>query len=140
MKQLVAIQRLAVLWITSCFRTSPTGGTEALAGLLPMHILLKRLAACSCTHTATLGHFHPIRVLLEPAQMGSAPLVPLGLGGLSPAVKCQLISPTKDALVECAEFTEMFQALHPEMEPGHWVLDLFPDCIVQHLAPKMNDD
>jgi len=58
-KGLLAIQHLVVLWITGCFQTSPTGGTEALAGLVPMHILLKRLAACSCARTATPGPLTP---------------------------------------------------------------------------------
>ena len=112
----------------------------ALAGLMPMHILLKRLAACSCARTATLGHSHPVRALLEPAQAGSAPPVPLGLGGLSLAVKHQLLSPAKDMLAECAEFTETFQVSHPEVQPGNRLLDLFPDRLVRHLAPKMSDD
>jgi len=139
-KGLSAVQRLAALWITGCFRTSPTGGTEALAGLVPMHILLKRLVARSCARTATLGHSHPVRALLEPAQIGSAPPVPLGLAGLSTALKRRLISPAKDAQAACAEFTATFQALHPEMEPGNRLLDLFPECIVRHLSPRMSDD
>jgi len=40
-KQLVAVQCLVALWITGCFQMFSTGGTEALAGLLPMHLLLK---------------------------------------------------------------------------------------------------
>jgi len=60
-KGLSAIQRLAALWINQLvFRTSPTGGMEVLVGMVPMHILLKRLAAHSCTCMATLGHSHPI--------------------------------------------------------------------------------
>ena len=43
-------------------------------------------------------------------------------------------------LAECAEFTETFQALHPEVELGNRVLDLFPDRIIWHLTPKMSDD
>jgi len=134
------VQHLGALWIAGCFHTSPTRGTDALAGLLLMHILLKRLAVRSCTRTATLGHSHPIQALLEMAQMGSAPLVPLGLGDLSLAVKCQLLSPAKDALAEYAAFTEEFQALHPETQPGNRVLDIFQDCITCHLAPRMSDD
>ena len=139
-KQLSVVQCLAVLWITGCFQTSPTGGTEALAGLLPIHILLKRLVEHSCTHMATLGHSHPVRAVLEAPMMGSAPAVPLGLGGLSPSVKCRLISPAKDAVAGCAEFTEMFQALHPEAEPRNRVVDLFFAYIVHHLTPRMSDD
>lgn len=62
--------------------------------------------------------------------MGSAPLASLGLGDLSPAVKHRLISPAKDALAECAEFMEMFQASYPEMQPCDRVLDVFPDRIL----------
>ena len=115
-------------------------GTEALAGLLPMHILLKRLVAHSCARMATLGHSHPVRAVLKLGLVGSAPLVPLGLGSLSPVIKCWLISPAKNVIAECAEFTETFQALHPETEPGNRVLDLFPDHILWHLAPKMSND
>ena len=139
-KGLSAVQHLAALWITGCFRTSPTGGTEALAGLVPMHILLKSLVAHSCARTATLGHSHPVRALLEPAQMGSAPPVPLGLGGLSTAIKRYLLSPAKNTQAACAEFTETFQALHPETEPGNRLLDKFLDRIVRHLSPRMSDD
>ncbi|CAA7270795.1 unnamed protein product [Cyclocybe aegerita] len=40
MNQLKRMQRKAALWITGAFRTSPSGGLEALAGLIPG--LLKR--------------------------------------------------------------------------------------------------
>jgi len=60
--------------------------------------------------------------------------------GLSPAVKHQLISPAKDVLVECAAFTETFQASHPEVQPGNRLLDIFLEHMVWHLAPKMSDD
>jgi len=139
-KQLSAVQHLVALWITGCFWTTLTGGTEALVGLLPMHILLKRLAECSCTPMATLAHSHPVRTVLELSLVGSAPAVPLGLGSLSLAVKCQLISPAKDAVVRCVEFMEMFQVLHPEAELDNRVVDLFPDRLVRHLTPKMSDD
>jgi len=103
---------------------------EALAGLLPMHILLKRLVERSCACTATLGHSHPIRTVLELSMAGLAPTVPLGLGSLSLAIKCQLLSPAKDTVAGCVEFTETFQVLHPEVEPGSRVVDLFPDHII----------
>jgi len=48
--------------------------------------------------------------------------------------------PAKDAQAACAEFTETFQALHPETEPGNRLLDLFPERIVRHLSPRMSDD
>jgi len=139
-KQLATVQCLVVLWIMGCFKTSPVSGMEALAGLLPMHILLKRLVECSCAHTATLGHSRPVWVILGDPWTGSTPLAPSGLGELSITVKCHLVSPVKDTIKGCAEFMEKFQALHPEAEPANRVVDIFPTCIVQHLTPKMSDN
>jgi len=79
-------------------------------------------------------------VVLGDPWTGSTPLAPLGLGELSLAVKCHLVSPVKNTVVGCAEFTERFQALHPEAEPGNGVVYIFPSHIVWHLAPKMSDD
>jgi len=38
------MQRKAALWILGAFHTSPTGGIKALAGLIPIHLHLKKLA------------------------------------------------------------------------------------------------
>jgi len=43
-------------------------------------------------------------------------------------------------LAACAEFTETFQASHPELQLGNRLLDLFPDRVVSHLSPRMSDD
>ena len=134
------MQCLVVLWITGCFCTLLTGRTEAPVGLLPMHILLKHLAECSCTHMATLGYSHFVQAVLDALWVGSTPVVPLGLRNLSPSVKHWLISPVKDAVTRCVEFTETFQVLHPEVEPGNRVMDVFHDRIIHHLAPKMSND
>ncbi|CAA7270665.1 unnamed protein product [Cyclocybe aegerita] len=42
--QLKQMQCKAALWIMGAFHTSPTGGLEALAGLIPIHLMLKKLA------------------------------------------------------------------------------------------------
>ena len=39
---LAAMQCKAALWILGAFRTSPTGGLEALAGLIPIQLHLKK--------------------------------------------------------------------------------------------------
>ncbi|CAA7267360.1 unnamed protein product [Cyclocybe aegerita] len=40
--QLKWMQQKAALWITGAFRTSPTGGLEALAGIISVHLMLKK--------------------------------------------------------------------------------------------------
>ncbi|CAA7263217.1 unnamed protein product [Cyclocybe aegerita] len=64
MNQLKRMQRKAALWITGAFHTSPTGGLEALAGLIPVHIMLKKLATCTVYRVATLSDTHPLRSMM----------------------------------------------------------------------------
>ena len=54
MSLLVAMQRKAALWILGVFCTSPTGRIEALAGLIPIQLHLKKLVKRFCLQTATL--------------------------------------------------------------------------------------
>jgi len=54
MSLLAAMQRKAALWILGAFCTSPTGGLEALAGLIPIHLHLKKLVKRSCLRATTL--------------------------------------------------------------------------------------
>jgi len=57
---LATMQRKAALWILGAFRTSPTGGIEALAGLIPIHLHLKKLAKRSCLRAAMLPSQHTL--------------------------------------------------------------------------------
>ena len=43
MSLLTAMQYKAAYWILGVFYTSPTGGIEALADLIPIHLHLKKL-------------------------------------------------------------------------------------------------
>jgi len=72
--------------------------------------------------------------------MGSTQPVSLSMAGLSPAVVCHLMSPAKNALMECMEFLETFHVLHPEGEPGNRVVDLYLHHIVHHLSPWISDN
>jgi len=62
---LAAMQHKAALWILGAFRTLPTGGIEALAGLIPIHLHLKKLVKWSCFWTATLPSQHTLISLLS---------------------------------------------------------------------------
>ena len=47
------------------FYTSPTGGIEALAGLIPIHLHFKKLVKQSCLRAATLPSQHTLMSLLS---------------------------------------------------------------------------
>jgi len=44
MKILDKMQRRAVIWILGAFKTSPTEGIEAIAGIIPIKFHLQKLA------------------------------------------------------------------------------------------------
>ena len=44
MKILGSMQHKAAIWITGVFRTSPTGRVQAIAGLHPIHLHIRKLA------------------------------------------------------------------------------------------------
>jgi hypothetical protein len=78
-------QAVTARWITGCFKTSPTGGTESLAGLLPIHFLLGRLSGRSTTRKFLLADSHPLRPILDEA------VHPVVLG------------PSIDGIIACAD-------------------------------------
>ena len=65
MNHLRSMQRKAAVWITGAFRTSPGGGVEALAGLIPIHLHIAKLAKRALYRVATLTASHPTRELLS---------------------------------------------------------------------------
>src|SRR6188768_2466855 len=54
----LSMQHQAALWITGAFKTSPTGAIEAIAGLTPMHILLRHLSSWAKAYIETLSLTH----------------------------------------------------------------------------------
>jgi hypothetical protein len=99
LKTLAKTQRVAALWITGCFRTSPTGGVESLAGLLPMHLLLRWLAKKSCLRATTFSQSHPLRPLMGDGLRGTEPAHRLGLSRSGLLSTTLLHSPLVDAAV-----------------------------------------
>ena len=57
--------RVLECWITGAFRTSPGGGVEAIAGLTPVFLHLRKLATKAVCRIKTLSDTHPIRSLLK---------------------------------------------------------------------------
>ena len=59
------MQCKAALWILGVFCTSPTGGIEALVGLIPIHLHLKKLVKQFYLRAATLPFQHILMSLLS---------------------------------------------------------------------------
>ncbi len=129
MKILGTMQRKAAIWITGAFRTSPTGGVQAIAGLLPIHLHIRKLSWRASFRTATLSATHPARSLMGAEYRGDAEEHPLAISQLTPkqlAAVCGSIVDANDALPPLAD---VFEPCAQENRPGQRLLDLFPDRV-----------
>src|ERR1700742_98954 len=72
------MQRKAALWITGAFCTTPGGAAESIAGLPPIHLLLRRLVDRGYSRANTLMPSHPMlglatRPYVGEVQEGASP-------------------------------------------------------------------
>ena len=129
---LVTMQCKTALWILGAFCTSSTGRIEALAGLIPIQLHLKKLVKRSCLRAATLPSQHALMSLLSARNSKGTRPHSQSLALLTDAQSAQLRSPLLDTEASLLNLTEHFSPLHPEMCPGHRLLDNFLDCISFH--------
>ncbi|KAJ3500702.1 hypothetical protein NLJ89_g9676 [Agrocybe chaxingu] len=81
------MQHKAALWITGAFCTSPTGVLEALAGLIPVHLMLKKLAMHTVYRIATLSDTHPLSSILSKAYVKNAEPYPCSSALMTPSMQ-----------------------------------------------------
>ena len=121
------MQCKAALCIPGVFCTSPTGGIEALAGLIPIHLHLKKLVKWSCFRAAILPSQHALISLVSACNSkGTHPHLQ-SLALFTNAQSAQLRSPLLDTEVSLLNLTECFDPLHSEACPGCRLLDNFSD-------------
>jgi len=140
LKILEKIQRRAAIWILGTFRTFPTGGIEAIAGLIPIKLHLHKLASRSQLHSAALPKNHLIKTLIEDAlnKYSKPPL-----HSINSLTDCQKSS-IKDHLVDLYNklhrIFPSFSPLDPKLTPGSRVIDTFQDWFSFNLSNKAKNN
>ena len=132
MSLLAAMQHKAALWILGVFLTSPTGGIEALADLIPIYLHLKKLVKQSCLRATTLPSQHALMSLLSAKHSKGAPPHPQFFALLNDIQCAHLKGPLLDTEASLLNLTKCFNPLHAEATPGCRLLDSFPDHISFH--------
>jgi hypothetical protein len=125
LKSLTSMQRKAACWITGAFCTSPTGGTECLAGLPPIKLHLRKLSQQAVFRTATLSDTHPLRSLMpEEFRGGAKPHLGAAchLHRRRQGVVQDAISQTVRSL---GKLMEDFEPCANEASPGSRMMDLY---------------
>ncbi|CAA7265984.1 unnamed protein product [Cyclocybe aegerita] len=127
MNQLKWMQRKAALWIMGAFRTSPTGSLEALAGLIPVHLMLKKLATRAVYHVATLSDTHPLRSMMGEGLLKRAEPHARSAALMTPAMLGKVKSTVMEVDEHIHTLTESFKPFAPEARPGDRLLDRYAD-------------
>ncbi|CAA7267352.1 unnamed protein product [Cyclocybe aegerita] len=127
MNQLKRMQRKAALWITGAFRTSPTGGLEALAGLIPIHLMLKKLATRAVYRVATLSDTHPLRSMMGEGLLKRAAPHARSAALMTPAMQGKVKSTVMEVDKCVHTLTESFECFAPKARPGDRLLDHYAD-------------
>jgi len=137
--ELKKMQRRAALWIIGAFCMSPMEGMEAIAGLIPIELHLRKLNRCHYLQYTSIPSSHAINSLLEIQYAKNHLPYRFSTSNLMDKQKSKLISPVKDINEQLSEITESFDPLHPFFSPGYRVVNHFSSRIMFH-SPNSSSD
>jgi len=137
MKILGKMRRRATIWILGAFRTSPTEGFEAIAGLIPIKFHLQKLASKSQLCSAALPENHLIRILMDdPHNVYNKP-TPHSINTLTKhqktIVKGYLINSNN-------KLFGIFPSFSPLLNLGSRIVDIFSDQFSFNLVNREKND
>ena len=125
LRALRKMQWRVVLWISGAFWTSPIAEIEAIAGLIPIYLYLKKLYNRSYLWGFSLPLNHIIKSILSPDGSTKHILYSLYIKYLTPKHRLHLNSLLIDMENRNNEFLSSFSL-------GNWLKDSFPDQFSFH--------
>jgi len=140
MKILNKMQRRATIWILGAFKTSPTKGIEAIAGIIPVKFHLQKLARRSQIRPFALPTNHIIRNLMD--DLSNLFMKPNP--HLVRSLMNRQMNITKGYLIDSCNkaygIFPSFSPLNPEFTPGFCITDNFSDRFSFNLVNKKEKD
>jgi len=140
MKILGKMQRRATIWILGAFKTSPSKGIEAIAGIIPIKFHLQKLIRRSQIQSLVLLTNYLIRSLMNDLSSLSNKSIPHSINTLTN----QQRNITKGYLIDLNNkvygLFSSFLPPHLELAPGSRIIDNFSDCFSFNLANKKEKD
>jgi hypothetical protein len=123
MKELNSMQRKAAIWILGAFKTSPGGAAESLAGLIPIHLQIRKLIHRNYARMHTLADSHVTRLIASSsADDDDVAWIPSRLSNKCKSPLMDMRAFEKNVSVDAIPF-------HPFSHPGKRLLDVYPDRI-----------
>ncbi|KAJ3571022.1 hypothetical protein NP233_g4021 [Leucocoprinus birnbaumii] len=117
-------------------RTSPTGRCEALMGLIPVHLHLRKLASQATYQVMTLSRTHPIQSLMGRHDAPGAHVHWWHINNLGTKAFLVTKSMAVDVAGKLPHLMEAFDADSNEARPSNWIMDAFSNRISFHPRPN----
>ena len=140
MKILGKMQRRAAIWIVGAFKTSPTEGIKAIAGIIPIKFHLQKLIRRSQIRSLALLTNHLIRSFMDDLSNSSKKSMPHSINTLTNQQRNIAKGHLIDSNNKVYGIFPFFSPLHPELAPGSHIIDNFSDCFSFNLANKKEKD
>ena len=121
------MQWRAALWITGAFHTSPTLRVETIAGLVPIHLHLKKLYRRFLLWQSSLPSNHIIHSILSSDGLQEQKCHNVSIDCLTAKQRIQLKLPLIDINNKHNEFFPSFCFFNEEFKSGNHIVDIFPD-------------
>ena len=126
------MQQRAALWITGTFHTSPTLGVEAITGLVPIYLHLKKLYGRFLLRQSSLLSNHITHSIFSSYRLQEQNCHNASIDCLMAKQRIWLKSPLIDVDDKHNEIFPSFSFFNKEFKPGNHLVDIFPDCFSFH--------
>ena len=118
--------------MTGAFWTSPSLGVEAIAGLVSIHLHLKKLYGRFLLQQSSLLSNHIIHSILSSDRSQEYKSHNASIDHLTAKQRSQLKSSIIDVDNKCNEFFPSFSFFNKDFNPGNHIVDIFPDHFSFH--------
>ena len=123
--ELKKIQYKVALWITGTFQISPSDGIEAIAGLIPITLYIRKLNGRHYLRYGSILSSHAINSLLDLQHAKNHPLYKTATSKLTNNQRSNLKSPIKDVNERLNDVRDCYNLLFSLFSPGSRVVDYF---------------
>ena len=130
------MQRRAAIWILGAFKTSPSIGIEAIAGIIPIKFHLQKIARRSEIYPFKLPSGHLLRSLMDDSPPLSSTPNSYHIGMLTNHQRNLTKGHLIDSYNKAHGIFPSFSPLNPEFSPGCHITDKFSNRFSFNLVNK----
>ena len=136
MKILNKMQRRVAIWILRAFKTSPSMGIEAIAGIILIKFHLQKIAKRLEIRSLKLPLSHLLRSLMDDSPSLSIMPNPHHIGSLTNRQRNLTKGHLIDSFNKALRIFPSFSPLNPEFSPGLCIMDEFSNRFCFNLVNK----